>query len=294
MIKKQTGYCSTIFCLAAACLVLSLASASGACTIWAATGETVKGKGTIVAKNRDNNTELYTALKASFPAKGIPFYGIFDIEADGYVTAGINKRGLVIVNASANSVPRKKRHVATEDLTERLLVTFGSVDALLSDRSLFKHSHPAIYIVGDETKIASIEVAPGGKVAVSIKGKGVLAFTNHYTDTRLAGANERLSRGSLTRLARIEELLKREPLPYTQDGFIALSNDKDGGGDGSVWRSANGSTKIRTLASWIVYLPPKGAPRLYVKLANPNEAEKEHRLDLDELFWDEKEDEDSP
>jgi hypothetical protein len=257
-----------------------------ACTIWAATGASVKDEGSIIAKNRDNLPHLYTVLKAVFPAKGFAFFGIFDIEADGYVTAGINEKGLVVVNASANSVPAKKRHVATEDLTERLLTSFGSAKDLLAGKDLFRKSHPAIYIVGDALSIASIEVAPGGKISVTTKERGVLAFTNHYTDSKLLRANERLSRSSFMRLNRINQLVTGQTAPFTLTDFIHFSNDKNGGADGALWREGAFNGSIRTLAGWIVHVRPEGTPELYVKLVNPGEPEVISRLSLDNLFWE--------
>ena len=275
----------TFFFCITALFCLAFSSSARACTIWAATGEQVKDKGSIVAKNRDNLSSLYTALRFVSPEKGFSFFGIFDIEADGYVTAGINEKGLVVVNASANSVPRKKRHVATEDLTERLLTSFDSVNAVLSVKEFFQNSHPAIYIIGDASKIASVEVAPGGKTSVAIKENGILAFTNHYTDTDLLGANERSSRSSFARLKRINYLIGRHTSPFTLDDFIAFSNDRNGGSEGALWTARTLTGKIRTLASWIVYLPANGFPELYVKLANPDEPENTQRITLDSAFW---------
>lgn len=259
-------------------------SSARACTIWAATGEQVKNKGSLIAKNRDNLSHLYTVLKTVFPEKGLPFYGLFDIEADGYVTAGINEQGLVVVNASANSVPKKKRHVATEDLTERLLTSFGSVNAVLSEKDLFQKSHPAIYIIGDASKIASIEVAPGGKISVTVQEKGMLFFTNHYTSPQLAGANEQSSASSLMRLKRIQHLITQTST-FTIDDFIMISNDKNGGSEEALWRAPGAPDTIRTLASWIVYVPLDGPPTLYVKLANPAEQEKTYTVTVDDAFW---------
>jgi hypothetical protein len=259
-----------------------------ACTIWAATGDQVKGKGSLIAKNRDNLSRLYTAPKTVFPEKGYSFYGLFDTEADGYVTAGINEQGLVVVNTAANSVPRNKRLVATEDLTRRLLTSFGSVDAVLLEKDLFQKSYPAIYIIGDTSKIASIEVAPGGKVSVTVREKGTLVFTNHYTNPELAVANEQSSTSSLMRLKRIQFLVARQTSSFTLDDFVTFSNDRNGGSEGALWRTAGTPDTIRTLASWIVYIPPEGSPLLYVRLSNPNEPEQTHTVVLDSAFWKQK------
>jgi hypothetical protein len=288
-------YCGLVQCMKRTqtilflCAIMAVSlipvSPTRACTIWAATGQQVKGKGSLIAKNRDNLSHLYTVLKTVSPEKGIPFHGLFDIEADGYVTAGINEQGLVVVNSAANSVPRNKRLVATEDLTQRLLTSFGSVSAVLSEKDLFQKSHPALYIVGDASKIASIEVAPGGKISVTVQEKGTLFLTNHYTNPELAGANEQSSTGSSMRLKRIQYLISGQLSPFTLDDFIAFSNDRNGGSEGALWQAPGASGTIRTLASWIVYMPPDGPPVLCVKLANPNEPERTYTVTLDSAFW---------
>jgi len=289
-------YCALVYCMKRAQTVLFFCAIMivslipicpiRACTIWAATGEQVKGKGSLIAKNRDNLSHLYTVLKTVSPEKGIPFYGLFDIEADGYVTAGINEQGLVVVNSAANSVPRNKRLVATEDLTQRLLTSFGSVNAVLSEKNLFQESHPALYIIGDASKIASIEVAPGGKISVTVKEKGTLVLTNHYTNPELTGANEQSSTGSFMRLKRIQYLIARQASPFTHDDFIAFSNDRNGGSEGALWQAPGASGTIRTLASWIIYMPPdRSPPVLHVKLANPNELERTTTITFDSAFW---------
>ena len=266
-------------------ICLAVSSSVPACTIWAAAGDVVKGKGSLIAKNRDNLSHLYTALKFVIPEKGFPFYGLFDTEADGYVTAGINEEGLAVVNTAANSVPKIKRHTATEDLTQRLLTSFGSVDAVLSEKGIFEKSHPAIYIIGDASKIASVEVAPGGKTLISVRERGIVTFTNHYTSSELTYANEQSSVSSALRLRRIRRLMSGEVLPFTIDHFIAYSNDKNGGSEGALWRMPHAPEAIRTLASWIIYMPPEGPSVLYVKIANQNEPEKVSTITVDKIFW---------
>lgn len=267
------------------CICLVIFPPAHACTIWAATGEDVKGGGGIIAKNRDNLSHLYTALKGVSYEKGFSFYGLFDTEANGYVTAGVNEKGLVVVNASANSVPKTKRHTATEDLTQRLLTSFDSVTSVLSESDLFRKSHPAIYIIGDASRIASIEVAPGANISISMKENGSLAFTNHYTSPDLDIANEQHSTGSLMRLERIQYLLSCRKSPFGIDDFIAFSNDATGSSEGALWRSSVAPNTIRTLASWIIHVPRNGPPVLHVRLANDNETERTVTIVLDGAFW---------
>ena len=75
------------------------------------------------------------------------------------------------------------------------------------------------------------------------------------------------------RLKRIQHLIARQTSPFTLDDFITFSNDRNGGSEGALWRAPGTSDTIRTLASWIIYIPPDGPPILYVKLANPDEPE---------------------
>ncbi len=268
-------------------LLLGFSTEARACTIWASTGDTVKGGGTIIAKNRDNVSSLYTGLRLVFPAAGFRFFGILDARADWYVVAAINEKGLVVVNASANSVPARKRRIATEDVTETILTTFDSVDALLDQKALFEKTHPALYIVADAKKIMSVEVAPGGRVSSHVKENGALALTNHFIDENISDANERMSRQSLLRLKRINALLDRPGgRPHTFEEFISMAYDEDGGSAAAVMRKEKKGSKIRTLATWVVRLVPGRSPELYVGLFNSEEKQRIYRVSTDSDFWD--------
>lgn len=266
-------------------IVLGLAVEQGrACTIWAAAGDVVDGGGTLLAKNRDNLSHLSTALRFYFPEKGYRSLGIYDVEADWYVVAGINERGLALTNASPNSISRVKRLVAKEDLTAKLLAQYESVDDLLRDTTIFSESHPAIYLAADSRKIASFEVAPGGMVAVSERIEGTLAFTNHYTGSGVVGANEKSIKSSENRLGIIRKMLSSCPEPFTLDHFIDFSNDGGSNGKG-VWREGTQGSRIRTLAGWAVRIPQIGPAELYVKTVNYGEEGRVIRLVIDDTFW---------
>jgi len=251
-------------------LIINVPSARG-CTVWGATGQRTNIKGTIIAKNRDNSPNLSTHPRLLFPLNGFKVFGLYDSEADGYIVGGINEKGLAVLNASANSVPREKRHVATEDTTELILIAFDSVNAVLLRRDVFIKSHPALYIVADSSRIAMIEVAPGGKIAIKVTDNGTLAFTNHYTDAKLTLANEHRSVNSKARLKRIKNYLTLSEKPFTMNDFIVISEDRTGGSDCALWRTGSASGKVRTLASFIVSIPVSGLPEIYVKISNPDE-----------------------
>ncbi|MBP1748095.1 MAG: peptidase acyl-coenzyme A:6-aminopenicillanic acid acyl-transferase [Deltaproteobacteria bacterium] len=274
-----TGFvCSAIF-------LLSLTVHGAACTIWASAGNLVADGGAIVAKNRDNTSSLHSKLGLVFPSKGFRFLGILDIEADGYVVAAINEKGLVVVNASANSVQRSKRHVATEDVTQKILQNFDSVDSLSKEKDFFRKTHPAIYIIADSAKIMSVEVAPQGNVAITVKGNGTLAFTNHYTSESLADANEKISRESLLRLDRINQLFDGLNRAHTLDDFISMSRDRNSGGSGAVMRNSRKGSSIRTLATWVIRLKPGSAPTVYTQIFNEGKQPETFAAQLDQKFW---------
>jgi len=228
-------------------------------------------EGTIIAKNRDNSPNLSTHPRLLFPLNGFKVFGLYDIEADGYIVGGINEKGLAVLNASATSVPREKRHVATEDTTERILTTFDSVNAVLLRKDIFIKSHPALYMIADSSRIATIEVAPGGKIAIKMTDNGTLAFTNHYTDANLTRANERRSVNSEARLKHIQNYLTSSEKPFTMNDFIIISEDRAGGSDYALWRTGSTSGKVRTLASFIISIPLSGFPEIYMKISNPDE-----------------------
>ncbi|MHB8109405.1 MAG: carcinine hydrolase/isopenicillin-N N-acyltransferase family protein [Syntrophorhabdaceae bacterium] len=267
-------------------LYLLFSSHAGACTIWASAGLAVEGGGTLIAKNRDNRSTLRTHLATVCPAEGWRFLGILDIEADGYVVAAVNEKGLAVVNAAANSVPPAKRHVATEDFTQKILVKFDSVDSVLKEKDLFRKTHPAIYIIADSSKIMSVEVAPGGNVSINARETGTIAFTNHFTADELIDANEKMSRDSLLRLRRINELCSATGRAHAFDDFIAMSRDTNSGRPGAVLRHAKNGSSIRTLATWVIELKPGRNPRLYVQLMNTGQKASTTRMTLDKKFWD--------
>jgi hypothetical protein len=256
------------------------------CTIWAATGTKVNGKGgTVVAKNRDNSMGLVTEFRAVCREKGLAFAALFDPERDGYVVAGINEKGLTVVNASAASLPDEKRLVAKEDLTERLLTSFATVDALVAEGTLFATSHPAFYLVADSTKAALIEVAPGGKTSIKVTANGVLTHANHYTDESLKKANERPTRKSRDRLKRINRLLANGSASFDLDGFISLSEDRSAGRIGAIRQECGPARKVCTLATWVVSLPKVGPPELYINILKSDYTAEKKKLTLDSGFW---------
>jgi hypothetical protein len=265
---------------------LTAPSASDACTLFAATGSAVTRGDTLIAKNRDNFIGLKTELRFVVREKGFRFVALFDPEADGYVVSGINEKGLAVVNASATVLPKEKRNVAKEDLTEKILTSFSSVEAAASQEAMFAESHPAFYMIADSGKIAMIEVAPGGKISIRVTGDGVLTHASHYMDGKLLEANERPAESSRKRLARINHLLSSAGTPLSLERFVVFSEDRNGTGSESVRQVCGPAKHVCTLASWVALLPREGLPEIYVKIEGKDQAEAVRRIVLDARFWE--------
>ncbi|MDP1993479.1 MAG: carcinine hydrolase/isopenicillin-N N-acyltransferase family protein [Syntrophales bacterium] len=257
-----------------------------ACTLWSAVGNRVAHGGSLIAKNRDWTPEP-SAVRLVHPDAGFRSLGLFPIR-DGKqrnIVAGVNEKGLVIVTASASSVPEADREKGGSNLTRQLLTVFSTVEDVQVNKSVFARTHPSMFLIADRRQTAWIEVAPEGKFSIRTIKKGVLTHTNHYLDETLIDVNGKIGRSSRTRLGRIGELLERHTAPLTLEDFIAFSQDRNDGPDDSLWRTGSKPDGKRTLASWIVSLPPAAPPELFVRLANPGEPERTIKMTLDGPFW---------
>ena len=255
-----------------------------ACTLFAAAGESVKGGGTLIAKNRDWRPDHTQILKSAAPKAGHHYFGLY---AEGNdepgLKAGINDKGLVVVSATA-SIPSKELQAMprTTNLLGKLLNSSATVDEALRHGNWFVG--PRYVLIADRHKVASIEVAPEGNHRVVVTDRSVLYHTNHYVMPDLEGYNpKKIGASSQERYRRVEQLLRRGSQFDLQE-FIRISEDRSGGPDNSLWRDGSKPTSTRTLAAWIVYLLRTGDPRIYVKTANPNQPSAVHRLSFGEAF----------
>jgi len=262
------------------------AQSAFSCTLWSAHGEgTVLGGGTLIAKNRDWVPDHRQILKTVRPKTGYRYFGIFaEGNDDSGLKAGINEKGLVVVSSTAGSIPKKIRREAdrTKGLLTKLLRECDGIDAVLKKELLFLG--PRNLLLADGKKIAVIEIGLHGEHAATIGQNGFLTHTNHYRDEKLLKYNWKIGESSGRRLERIEALLKDDAPPYSLDDFIAFSGDRSGGPDNGIWRTGGSPGKERTLSVWIVHSPPRSSPRLYIKIANPQEKEEVHRPDFRDLF----------
>lgn len=254
------------------------------CTLWAAAGEAVAGGGSIIAKNRDWRPDHRQELRLITPRQGLRFYGLYAVGGDAPgLKAGVNERGLVAVSASAGSLSPGERAVAegVGGSMARLLAGCAGVDEALARLELFRK--PQFVMLADARKIAWVETAADGRTAVRVRDNGVLYHTNHYLADSLQGANSRIGTSSRLRLERVEALMAGSGR-VTMEDFVRISADRAGGPDNSLWRTGGRPAAARTLATWIVALPPRGGAAVYVKLANPGEPERVLRLAGGKLF----------
>lgn len=257
-----------------------------ACTLWAVTDDRTADGAVLIAKNRDW-TPQRQELELIKPEKGYCFFALLPIEPKKQprVVAGINEKGLVVVSATAGSIPEAERKKGGGGLSTLLLNSRDSVDAVVETQEVFSRYRPGFYMFADRKKIGVIEIAPEGRYAFRVSDRGVLFHTNHYLDESLLRVNDRVRDSSRIRLNRIREILDGHSGPFHMDDFVGMSEDRHAGPDNSIWRTGSTLRRTRTLSAWIVALPKEGGPRLYVKLANPGEPEAVIRHIFDASFW---------
>lgn len=259
---------------------------SHACTLWGAAGNAVEGGGALITKNRDWTPDHRQQLNIVRPKEGYASVVLAAVGgAEPGTKAGVNEKGLVMVTATVNQVPaaERKRVDQKKGLMSHLLARCAGVEDVLKQIELFRR--PVFYLVGDRKEIAVIEVAPDGRRSITRTDSGTLHHTNHYgAIDPLPDLKRKPGASSTNRSARIEKLLKNPNRPYTADDFIRFSQDRTAGPDNSIWRTGSDPHKTRSLATWLVAIPASGSPRLYLKTADPGEAERVCRLAVDDAL----------
>jgi len=212
--------------------------------------------------------------------------GLFAFGGDSPgLKGGINEKGLAVVTATASVIPKNERsadggnHLSSHEI----LSSFATVDEVLAQKDRFLRS--SYYMVADAWKVAVFEGAPDGKTAVRVIDNGVIAQTNHYVSPELQWFNGRASTSSKTRYDRITSLLSSREGRLTISDFVDFSEDKKAGPDNSIFRVGSDSRKSRTVAIWIIAIPEKGSPELYVKMKDPGEDFRAYSGTLDPEFW---------
>lgn len=245
----------------------SLSFGAGACTLFGAAGEgVVAGDGVLVAKTRDWRPDLQKVAVKN-PQAGYSYLGLFTGKALHF-NMGVNEKGLVLARSSSDGIPKEKRLAMPRFRKDGLIATdyimqhFASVDDVLAHPEVFVE--PVNYILADRTKVAVVEVLPGGKTTVRVQTRGTIAHTNHFIEPESVSLNEKVGKSSATRLARINELLEGGKKPFTLADFIAMTKDQHDGPVNSIWRVGKHTDGPQTLGAMAVFLPPQGDPKFYL------------------------------
>ena len=250
---------SRLCCCLLVWLALSPAPTAAACTLWAAAGERVAGGGVLIAKNRDWRDDCRQELRRYRPRHGFRYVGLYALcRRTRGLMAGVNQKGLVVVSATA-PYPRAERLAGrrTRGLNRKLLASCAGVEQVLARRHLLRG--PRILLLADPSRIALVEIAKQGLMAVRVLRHGVLMATNHYGLPFTRRFNPHLlSPSSLARYQRIASLLRR-PGDLTLGGFLRMGRDP------VLWRQPRRPGGTRTLAGWVVRLEPGGNLELVVR-----------------------------
>jgi hypothetical protein len=252
------------------CLLSLLGDAGNglACTLYGAIGPPAEGGGVLVGKNRDLPREEEQVLVREAPPSGPAFLGLASRNS-GRITAGVNDKGLVIVNASAGSVEdRARKHIRLEKILNRA----GSVKGALR---LFRQEgikSPIHYLLADPFHLALLEVFSPERHEVKVITEGVLTHTNHYLLPSMESFNGKITDSSLLRLERIRRLTKHPP--FSPEQFMDFSRDHGNGpGGNSVCRHplpGKKSSRV-TVSAMVVRLDPQKSPEIWVRLGRPCE-----------------------
>jgi len=256
-----------------------------ACTLWGGAGADVSGGGTLICKNRDWTPDQRQILELVTPEKGYRYFALRVVHPKGNENkAAINEKGLVVVTATAGSIPSSERKKLEKNhrISSAIMEQCATVEEVLQNTDWFKG--PLILMIADRKTLATIEIGPGGAFAVKKTSEGMLFHTNHYLDPEMQKFNQKIGDSSATRFSRIQELLGEKTGNHALEDFAAMSRDSVAGPDNSIWRTGSTSAKTRTLATWIVHQPIQGVSRLFVRIANPGESEQCFEADCASLF----------
>lgn len=260
-----------------------------ACTLWGSAGAVNQGGDvTLIAKNRDWAPDQTQILRIVRGERGYAYLGLFAMGGDDAgLKAGINRKGLVIVSASAGSIPKKERRQASgkRGLMRRILSNYGSVDEVLNDRRIFSQARPLFLMMADRRKILCVEIGLHGRYSLAARNNGALSHTNHFLSPDMLQENRKIGNSSRIRLKRIQDLLAPPAGGFTLADFIRMSADQHDGPSNSILRRGAYPGDEKTVATWIAALPRNGAPTVQITLRNPAEKNKTFRCRLDGAFW---------
>ena len=251
-------------------LICELAFSRGqdilACTLFGAAGNSVSGGGVLIGKTRDLGRREEQVFIKETPSVGIAFLGIASRKS-GRMTAGVNEKGLVVVNAAASSVPqRSRRHLRLEKIFSRA----ASVEEALKIFRQEGVQSPIHYLLADPKNLILLEVYSPERFEIRRISEGVLIHTNHYFLPEMKARNGKIPESSHTRLNRIHALMQHQP--FTIPKFISFSQDHENGpGNLSICRHRppGKNSGWLTVSALVIGLEEGTSPQVWFRLGQP-------------------------
>jgi len=264
-----------------------------ACTLWSLSGERVQGGGTLIAKNRDFTTDMPNHFEVVTPENGYRAFAMVATSAEGKrnMVGGVNEHGLAVVTATVGTIPKQERISRSragklQNPTRAILTRFRSLRELLDNPKALRMLYPVFALVADSTGAVVIEASGGDYRILPVVSGEAGVHTNHPLSRDFPDIWEtKAATGSQVRLDRMRGLLDQSPGRLGLGAFTALSLDRDGGPDQSIFRTGSAPGKPRTLGTLAAWLPPAGAPVVFARLTNDGQGVEEMTFTLDATFW---------
>lgn len=267
MIRRQVAMYKRLMVIMMVVFAVSVMPAQ-ACTLFSASGGRTVDGGTLIAKVRDWSPTPQYWYRID-PTTGYSYYGLFIRSNGSGLRAGINEQGLVVVTATAGTIPKKDRLAIAGmpgGMLKYLLTQYASV-AEIVNANIENWGSPQFIMIADKAETAYIEIAPDGQCSITREPDGVLYHTNHFINDELLWANYKgPGESSAARFARIKELMQQKQR-FSIDDFIVITNDQHDGDNNSIWRVGNEDNpkSTQSMAAFIVHFTSEGDGEVYLK-----------------------------
>lgn len=266
---------------------------ASACTLWSLSGERVQGGGALIAKNRDFTTDMPNHFEVITPERGFRMFAMVATSTEGKrnLVGGVNEHGLAVVTATVGTIPKDERISRSkagklQNPTRTILTRFRSLREFLDSPDTLRTLYPVFALVADSTGAVMIEASGGDYRILPVPPQEPGVHTNHPLTRDFSDIWEtKAAKGSQVRLERMRGLLDQSSGKLGLAAFTALSLDRVGGPDQSIFRVGSAPGKPRTLGTLSAWLPPAGAPVVFARLTNDGQGVEEKTFTLDTAFW---------
>lgn len=267
-------------------LLLFINTHSWACTSVGFAGDSVKGGGTILAKNRDAPINAYERLAIFKPKNKYAYvaltYGSDDQESTyPYIAGGTNEKGLtVLVNDPASHYPKHGNVDEIETRTVRnLLENYATIkDIKAHAQDIFGEDDPALYVISDHNQVANFEAGYDHKYGEVIKNNGYVWNTNYYHIGNVNNQNLVITKDVKLRSETLNDWFKTMPKQVQLGDITRLLSSHYHGEFDSIDREV-------TVAQYFTVTPKEGAPKLYIKLTIPTQNYNIYNFTANQAFF---------